>query len=111
MGRNFSQDHGVHCPSAPKAELATRSFAMSFCVLFGLLFCCLACFREGVWTKYTPQDVARWHTQGDRGRDAPTPPRPALARTVVSGSGDLREPAILSPRPLKAAASVLQEVA
>jgi len=36
---------------------------MSLCVLFGLLFCCLACFREGVWTKYTPQDVARWHAQ------------------------------------------------
>ena len=29
-------------------------------VLFGLLFWCLAGFREGVWTQYTPQDVARW---------------------------------------------------
>lgn len=27
-----------------------------------LLFCsCLGCLREGVWTKYTPADVARWH--------------------------------------------------
>lgn len=43
---------------------------MSFCVLFGLLFCCLAYFREGVWTPYTPQDVARWHTQAAVARDA-----------------------------------------
>ena len=29
-----------------------------------LLFCsCLGCLREGVWTKYTPADVARWKAQ------------------------------------------------
>ena len=32
-------------------------------VLFGLLFWGLAGFREGVWTQYTPQDVARWQAQ------------------------------------------------
>lgn len=83
---------------------------MSFCVLFGLLFCCLACFREGVWTKYTPQDVARWRTQADQGRIEPTPPRPVLARTSVSASGDL-EPATSSPRPKPAGAPTWQEVA
>ena len=29
-----------------------------------LLFCsCLGCLREGVWTKYTPADAARWKAQ------------------------------------------------
>ena len=29
-----------------------------------LLLCsCLGCLREGVWTKYTPADVARWKAQ------------------------------------------------
>ena len=29
-----------------------------------LLFCsCLGCLREGVWTQYTPADVARWQAQ------------------------------------------------
>lgn len=36
---------------------------MGLCALFGLLFCFLAFHREGVWTAYTPQDVARWHPQ------------------------------------------------
>lgn len=84
---------------------------MSFCVLFGLLFCCLACFREGVWTKYTPQDVARWHAQADRGRVEPTPPRSLLARTSVSASGDLLAQATPSPRPKRAEAPAWQEVA
>lgn len=29
---------------------------MGLCLLFGLLFWLLAFHREGVWTKYTPQD-------------------------------------------------------
>ena len=33
---------------------------MMMVVLFGLLDWFLAGFREGVWTQYTPQDVARW---------------------------------------------------
>lgn len=81
---------------------------MSLCVLFGLLFCCLACFREGVWTKYTPQDVARWHTQADRGRIAPHP-RPVRARTSVSAAGEL-EHATSFPRPKPAEAPTWQEV-
>ena len=71
---------------------------MSLCVLFGLLCCCLAFFREGVWTPYTPQDVARWHAQGDRGRNESMAPRPALAKTVVSASGGLVE-SVRSPSP------------
>lgn len=84
---------------------------MSLCVLFGLLFCCLACFREGVWTKYTPQDVARWHAQADRGRGGPMTPRPALANTSVSASGNLLEHATPFPRPNQAEAPAWQEVA
>ena len=72
---------------------------MSLCVLFGLLFCCPAFFREGVWTKYTPQDVARWHAQGDPGRNEPTYPRPVLAKTSVSASDDLVEPVNSPPYP------------
>ena len=31
-----------------------------------LLFCsCLGCLREGVWTQYTPADVARWQAQSE----------------------------------------------
>lgn len=84
---------------------------MSLCVLFGLLFCCLAFFREGVWTKYTPQDVARWHAQGDQGRNEPTYSRPVLAKTSVSASGDLVEPVSLTPHPKQTEASTLQKVA
>ena len=29
-------------------------------LVFLLLCSCLGCLREGVWTKYTPADVARW---------------------------------------------------
>ena len=37
---------------------------MMFVVLFALLGLFLAGFREGVWTKYTPEDIARWHAAG-----------------------------------------------
>lgn len=84
---------------------------MSLCVLFGLLFCCLAFFREGVWTKYTPQDVARWHAQGDQGRNEPTYSRPVLAKTLVSASGDLVEPVNSSPHSKQAEGPALQKVA
>ncbi|MFC7670768.1 hypothetical protein ACFQT0_28630 [Hymenobacter humi] len=84
---------------------------MSLCVLFGLLICCLAFFREGVWTKYTPQDVARWHAQGDQGRNEPTYYRPVLAKTSVSASGDLVEPVILPPQSKQAEGPALQKVA
>ena len=36
---------------------------MMYGVLFALLGLCQACFREGVWTKYTPEDVARWQAE------------------------------------------------
>ena len=32
-------------------------------ILFGLLGLFLTGFREGVWTKYTAQDVARWQIE------------------------------------------------
>lgn len=84
---------------------------MNFCVLFGLLFCCLACFREGVWTKYTPQDVARWYTQHDQGRSELTPPRSVRARMAVSISGSSRKPAMVAAHSPKAVAPILQDVA
>ena len=56
---------------------------MSFCVLFGLLFCCLACFREGVWKKYTPQDVARWQAE----TPAHPPVLPAITRSAIPRRG------------------------
>lgn len=48
---------------------------MGLGVLFGLLFCFLAFHREGVWTAYTPQDVARWHAQAAAGGTEPGAPR------------------------------------
>lgn len=36
---------------------------MMYGILFALLALCLAFFREGVWTQFTPQDVARWQDE------------------------------------------------
>lgn len=47
-------------------------------VLFGLLFWCLAGFREGVWTQYTPQDVARWQAQAAAAHAAAVARSPAV---------------------------------
>ena len=63
---------------------------MGLCVLFGLLFCFLAFHREGVWTTYTPQDVARWHAQAAAGGAEPVALRPTRgshppAGTLASG--------------------------
>ena len=42
-----------------------------------LLLCsCLGCLREGVWTKYTPADVARWQAQATEEMAAPRLPPP-----------------------------------
>lgn len=42
-----------------------------------LLFCaCLGCLREGVWTKYTADDVARWHAHAVDGTAVPYQPLP-----------------------------------
>lgn len=49
-----------------------------------LLFCaCLGCLWEGVWTKYTANDVARWHAHAVGGtavpyQTLPPPPPPPL---------------------------------
>lgn len=32
-------------------------------ILFALLVLCLSGFREGVWRRYTPAEIARWHTE------------------------------------------------
>lgn len=45
---------------------------MGLYLLFGLLIYCLACFREGVRTRYTPQDVARG--QGPVAQQSPLVP-------------------------------------
>lgn len=59
---------------------------MGLCALFGLLFCCLAFYREGVWTTYTSQDVARWQKQAATGDTEPDALRP------VPGSRSLAVP-------------------
>lgn len=63
---------------------------MMYGVLFALLGLCLACFREGVWTKYTARDVARW--QADAAQTAPVPPPVHLPRTAL-----LPQPGQVSP--------------
>ncbi|SNS06575.1 hypothetical protein SAMN06269173_1236 [Hymenobacter mucosus] len=77
---------------------------MDLYVLFGLLFCLLACFREGVWMKYSPENVARWHAQAARQKpyspnalDLPTPfypVAPSLIGQVITSpnsSNDFRQ--------------------
>ena len=49
---------------------------MVFLVVF-LFFSCLGCLREGVWTKYTPDDVARWHARSAEKTAVPRLPLPA----------------------------------
>jgi hypothetical protein len=40
-----------------------------------LLLCsCLCCLREGVWTKYTPEDVARWKAHSTAEKAVPRLP-------------------------------------
>ncbi|AIZ65564.1 hypothetical protein PK28_18250 (plasmid) [Hymenobacter sp. DG25B] len=48
-----------------------------------MLFCCLACFREGVWKKYTPQDVARWQAE--------TPAHPPVLPAITRPASTTRE--------------------
>ena len=49
-----------------------------------LLFCsCLGCLREGVWTKYTPADVARWKAQS-ADETAALHPSPPTQRPVTA---------------------------
>ena len=71
---------------------------MMYGIIFALLGLCLACFRDGVWTKYTPQDVARW--QAEQARTAPTPACPAtLSPPGPATPSVLRSPATPPPRP------------
>ena len=61
-------------------------------LLVFLLFCsCLGCLREGVWTKYTPADVARWKAQQMVETPGPRLPLPtpqlATSRLTRSLSG------------------------
>ena len=41
---------------------------MMYGFLFALLGLCLACFREGVWTQFTSEDIARWQAEGKADR-------------------------------------------
>ena len=43
---------------------------MMYGILFALLALCLACFREGVWTPYTAEDVARWQAESAQAAQA-----------------------------------------
>ena len=57
---------------------------MMYVVLFALLGLCLACFREGVWTKYTPQDVARWQSEAAQAMLAPPLHHPVQTPPLTS---------------------------
>ena len=71
---------------------------MMYGILFALLGLCLACFREGVWTQYTPQDIARW--QADQARAAPTQVHPTILPLLGSTTPKaLRSPATPQPHP------------
>ncbi|MBD2767957.1 hypothetical protein IC235_08630 [Hymenobacter sp. BT664] len=64
---------------------------MMFGILFALLALFLAGFREGVWTKYTAQDVARWQTEAATQAAVATGlPQPPAAPPVVSSPAPIR---------------------
>ena len=64
---------------------------MIMVALFGLLFWCLAGFREDVWTQYTSQDVARWQAQAAAAAHAAAVARsPAGPTQVNTGRKKLR---------------------
>jgi hypothetical protein len=46
---------------------------MLLAVLFALLGLFLSGFREGVWRRYTPEDVARWQAEAAATREAQAP--------------------------------------
>ena len=52
-------------------------------ILFGLLGLFLAGFREGVWTKYTAQDVARWQVEAAEQATTASFHQPPAADPVV----------------------------
>lgn len=69
---------------------------MMYGILFALLGLCLACFREGVWTQFTPQDIARWQAEGQAARAHPVAaPLPLLGPINPKA---VRPPATPQPR-------------
>lgn len=46
---------------------------MLLAVLFALLALFLSGFREGVWRRYTPEDVARWQAEAAAAKQAQAP--------------------------------------
>ncbi|WP_035565288.1 hypothetical protein [Hymenobacter sp. IS2118] len=68
-------------------------------LLVVLLFCsCLGCLREGVWTTYTPADVARWHAHAADETAVPRhplPPQPLAAPRLARGFSGPAENAAL----------------
>jgi hypothetical protein len=56
---------------------------MMIAILFGLLGLFLTGFREGVWTKYTAQDVARWQIEAAEQAATASSYQPPAANPVV----------------------------
>lgn len=72
---------------------------MGFCVLFGLLLCFLAFNREGVWTTFTPQDVARWQHQAETGDETPAARHALTSRHPLAISQPLGSPVAAPQEP------------
>ena len=47
-------------------------------LVFLLICSCLGCLREGMWTHYTPADVARWQAHQMVEKPSPRLPSPTL---------------------------------
>jgi hypothetical protein len=56
---------------------------MMIAILFGLLGLFLTGFREGVWTKYTAQDAARWQIEAAEQAATASSHQPPAANPVV----------------------------
>ncbi|GAA4054195.1 hypothetical protein GCM10022409_46550 [Hymenobacter glaciei] len=80
-------------------------------LLVVLLFCsCLGCLREGVWTTYTPADVARWQAHAADETAVPRhplPTQPLVAPRLARGFTGPAENAALRSRPTAAPAREL----
>ena len=63
-----------------------------------LLFCsCLACLREGVWTQYTPADVARWQAHAHPMDETAAPRQPLPTPRLVALHTALRSKPAAAP--------------
>ena len=78
---------------------------MMFAILFALLGLFLVGFREGVWRKYTPEDVARWKAEAaapiEFAAVAHLMPTAGPVKQHAPAASSVPQPAALQPVPTR----------